>query len=110
MISTKLCSHPMSRNDGETWGTPIFYLRLCVRNCTSLGHSQHPLDCLKIHFADVRIIPTLLRVAEGGVEHASFAVGLCPCNGEVVIFSVYTRVVIVELVGIKAKQYVDLVA
>jgi len=31
----------------------------------ALGHSHHPLDRLKIHLADVRIVPGFLSVAQG---------------------------------------------
>src|SRR5579864_2138314 len=75
-----------------------------MRTRTSLSHTQYPLDRFKVHFADVGVVPSLLGVAEGRIEHSPFAVHFVPRHGEIMVRSVDARVVrIVKLCGVKTE-------
>ena len=49
---------------------------LRMRGRAAFGHTQNPLDRLEIHLLNVRIIPRLLGVPQGGIEDAALAVHL----------------------------------
>src|SRR5436190_14693162 len=91
-------------------GFDLGLLSSCMRNHTAFRHAQHPLDCFKIHLANVGIAPGLLSVAEGRIENAALAVHFVPRDSEIMVSSVDARVRVVELRWIQTEQDVDFVA
>ena len=82
-----------------------------MRNRTAFCQAQHPSNRLKIHFANVGIVPSFLGVAESRIENTSFTVQLVPRDREIMVRSVDARIVfIIEFRGVETEQDVDFYA
>src|SRR5579863_9689 len=82
-----------------------------MRCRAAFRHAQHPLDRLKIHFADVRIAPGFFGMAKRRIKDTPFTVHLVPGHGEIMIRSMHSRIIrIVEFHRVETQQHIDLIA